>query len=81
MSDKNAFLRILYDNRSYIIVIDLENNRPLIHLRRLFDQEMTIEIIPKPLNGDVYYSIVRDEENAIEKNPQIIIYRLPSIEN
>lgn len=76
MSDKNAFLRVVYDNRSYFIVIDLENNRPLIHLRQLFDQEMTEEIIPKPFKGNVYYSILRDKENAIEKNPLIVFYRL-----
>jgi hypothetical protein len=60
MSDKNAFLRVVYDYRSYFIVIDLENNRPLIHLRQLFDQEMTHEMIPKPLNGDVFYSIIKE---------------------
>lgn len=76
MSDKNAFLRFLYDNRPYFIVFGLENNRPLIHIRQLFDQEMTEEMIPKPLNGDVYYSILRGKENAIEKNPLIVSYRL-----
>lgn len=77
MSDKNAFLRVVYDNRSYFIVIDLENNRPLIHLRQLFDQEMTDEMIPKPFKGNVYYSILRGKENAIEKNPRLVFYRLP----
>jgi hypothetical protein len=81
MSDKNAFLRVVYDNRSYFIVIDLENNRPLIHLRQLFDQEMTDEMIPKPFKGNVYYSILRDKENAIEKNPQLVFYSLPSVRN
>jgi hypothetical protein len=81
MSDKNAFLRILYDNRSYFIVIDLENNRPLIHSRQLFDQEMTDGMIPKPFKGNVYYSILRDKENSIEKNPQLVFYRLPFTSN
>jgi hypothetical protein len=81
MSDKNAFLRVVYDNRSYFIVIDLENNRPLIHLKQLFDQEMTDEMIPKPFKGNVYYSILRDKVNAIEKNPQLVFYRLPSSRN
>lgn len=81
MSDKKAFVRVLYDHRSYFVVIDLENNRPLIHLRQLFDQEMTDEMIPKPLDGDVFYSILRDHDSFTEINPQIIIYRLPSIEN
>lgn len=76
MSDKNAFLRVVYDNRSYFIVIDLEKNRPLIHLRQLFDQEMTEEIIPKPFKGNVYYSILRDKKNTLEKNPLIVMYRL-----
>jgi hypothetical protein len=58
------------------VVIDLENNRPLMHLRQLFDRELTEEIIPKPLNGDVFYSILRDNENAMEKNPLIVLYRL-----
>lgn len=81
MSDKKAFVRVVYDHRSYFVVIDLENNRPLVHLRQLFDQEMTDEMIPKPLDGDVFYSILRDHDSFTEINPQIIIYRLPSIEN
>lgn len=81
MSDKKAFVRVVYDNRSYFVVIDLGNNRPLVHLRQLFDQEMTDEMIPKPLDGDVFYSILRDHDSISEINPQIIIYRLPSIEN
>jgi hypothetical protein len=78
MSDSYAFLRVVYDNRPYHVVIDLENNRPLMHLRQLFDRELTHEMIPKPLNGDVFYSILRDNENAIEKNPLIVMYRLTS---
>jgi hypothetical protein len=81
MSDKNAFLHVGYDNRSYHVVIDLENNRPLIHLRQLFDQEMTIENIPKPLNGDVFYSILSNESGNEEKNPMILLYRLTSAHN
>ncbi len=76
MSDSYAFLRVVYENRSYHVVIDLENNRPLIHLRQLFNRELTQEIIPKPLNGDVFYSILRDEESIEEKNPLIVLYRL-----
>ncbi|WP_194975444.1 6-bladed beta-propeller [Aquiflexum lacus] len=81
MSDKNAFLHVVYDYRSFFIVIDLENNRPLIHLRQLFDQEMTHEMIPKPLNKDVFYSIHRNEDGIEEKNPLIVMYRLPSLRN
>jgi hypothetical protein len=81
MSDSYAYLRVVYDNRSYFIVIDLENNCPLIHLRQLFDQEMTDEMIPKPFKGNVYYSILRDKENSIEKNPQLVFYRLPYTRN
>jgi hypothetical protein len=74
MSNSHAFLRIVYDNSSYFIVIDLENNRPLIHLRKLFDQAMTDEMIPRPFKRDRYYSILRDKKNALEKNPQIVFY-------
>lgn len=81
MSDSYAFLHVVYDYRSYFIVIDLENNRPLIHSRQLFDQEMTHEIIPKPFKGNVYYSILRDKQNAIEKNPLIVMYRLTFARN
>jgi len=81
MSDKYAFLRVVYDNRSYFIGIDLENNRPLIHLRKLFDRELTPEMIPKPFNGDIFYSILRDEESTEEKNPLIVFYRLKPIGN
>lgn len=77
MSDKYAFLRLIYDNRPYFLVIDLESNRPLIHLRKLFDQEMTDEMIPRPVKGDRYYSILRDKENGLEKNPQIVFYSVP----
>ncbi|WP_373523730.1 hypothetical protein [Aquiflexum sp.] len=81
MSDKNAFLRVVYDNRSYFIIIDLENNRPQIHLRQLFDQEMTHEMIPKPLNKDVFYSIHRNEDEIEERNPLLVMYRLLSTRN
>lgn len=81
MSEKNAFLRVVYDNRSYFMVIDLENNRPLAHLSQLFDQEMTDEMIPKPFKGNVFYSLLRDKESVIEKNPQLVFYRLPSVRN
>ena len=47
--------------------IDLESNSPPIHLKKLFNQEMTDEMIPKPFKGDVYYSILRDKENAFRK--------------
>src|SRR5690554_5443745 len=76
MSDSYAFLRVGYENRSYYVVIDLENNRPLIHIRQLFNRELTEEIIPRPLNGDVFYSILRDEDGVEEKNPLIAFYRL-----
>ncbi|MFN3760847.1 MAG: 6-bladed beta-propeller [Algoriphagus aquaeductus] len=77
MSNSHAFLRIVYDNSSYFIVIDLETNRPLIHLRKLFDQAMTDEMIPRPFKGDRYYSILRDRANGLERNPRIVFYRFP----
>jgi hypothetical protein len=76
ISDSYAFLRIVYENRSYYVMIDLEKNRPLIHLRQLFDRELTEEIIPKPFKEDVFYSILRDEGSTEEKNPLIVLYRL-----
>jgi hypothetical protein len=78
MSNKNAFLHVVYDYRSYFIVIDLENNRPLIHLKELFDRELTLESIPRQLDGDVFYSILRDEDGIEEKNPLIVFYRVIS---
>ncbi|WP_100627921.1 6-bladed beta-propeller [Algoriphagus formosus] len=81
MSDAYAFLRVVYDNRSYFLGIDLESNSPPIHLKKLFNQEMTDEMIPKPFKGDVYYSILRDKENALEKNPQLVFYRVPEASN
>jgi hypothetical protein len=81
MSNSYVFLQVGYYNRSYHVVIDLGKKRPLIHLKELFDREMTLESIPRQLDGDVFYSILRDQENTMEINPQIIIYRLPSIEN
>ena len=75
MSDEFAFLRVVYDNQPYFFVIDLENNRPIIHLKSFFDQEITDEMIPRPFKGNVYYSILRDKDNATEKNPQLVFYR------
>lgn len=81
LSDKYVFLRVVYGNRSYFLGIDIESNRPPIHLKKLFDQEMTDEMIPKPFKGDVYYSILRDKENALEKNPQLVFYHVPQASN
>ncbi|EON78718.1 hypothetical protein ADIS_0615 [Lunatimonas lonarensis] len=78
ISDSYAFLRVVYENRSYYVVIDLENNRPLIHLRQLFDRELTEEIIPKPMKGDLYYSILRVHDGEEERNPMILFYRILS---
>lgn len=77
MSDKYAFLRVIYDNHPYFLVIDIENNNPLGHLRQLSNLEMTDEMIPRPIKGDRYFSILRDKENPIEKNPQIVFFRIP----
>lgn len=81
MSDKYAFLRVVYENRSYFVVIDLETNQSLIHLKQLFGQDMTDEMIPKFFKGDVYYSILRENEKGEEKNPRIVFYRLKPIVN
>ena len=76
ISDKYAFLRVIYDNYPYLFVIDLESNSPLGHLKKLFNQEMTDEMIPRPIKEDRYFSIIRDKENGLEKNPQILFYRI-----
>ena len=76
ISDKYAFLRVIYDNYPYLFVIDLESNSPLGHLKKLFNQEMTDEMIPRPIKEDRYFSILRDKENGLEKNPQILFYRI-----
>ena len=76
ISDKYAFLRVIYDNYPYLFVIDLESNSPLGHLKKLFNQEMTDEMIPRPIKEDRYFSIIRDKENGLEKNPQIVFYRI-----
>lgn len=81
MSGSYAFLHVGYDNRSYHVVIDLENNRLLGHLKELFDRELTIESNPRQLNGDVFYSILRNEDGIEEKNPLIVMYRLTFAKN
>lgn len=86
LSDSYAFLHVVYKMSSYFVLIDLENNRPMVHLRKLFGRELTVETIPRPLKGDVFYSILPDEryseEDTEEKNPMIVMYRLvsPSLE-
>ncbi|MAN88749.1 MAG: 6-bladed beta-propeller, partial [Algoriphagus sp.] len=52
------------------------SNSPLGHLKKLFNQEMTDEMIPRPIKEDRYFSIIRDKENGLEKNPQIVFYRI-----
>lgn len=81
MSGSYVFLQVGYDNHSYLVVIDLETNRPLIHLKELFDRELTLESIPRQLNGDVFYSILRNEDSIEEKNPMIMFYRLTFARN
>lgn len=81
ISGSYAFLHVGYDNRSYHVVIDLENNHSLNHLKELFDRELTLESIPRQLDGDVFYSILRDEDGIEEKNPMIILYRLTFARN
>jgi hypothetical protein len=39
---------------------------------------MKYEMIPRPLNGDVFYSILRKDDGIEEKNPMILFYRLTS---
>ncbi|EKB50976.1 hypothetical protein [Cecembia lonarensis] len=81
MTGSYAFLHVGYDNHSYYVVIDMENNRPLIHLKELFDRELALESVPRQLDRDVFYSILRDEDGFEEKNPMIILYRLSFARN
>ncbi|MHA7131791.1 6-bladed beta-propeller [Algoriphagus namhaensis] len=77
MTDKYAFVRVIYDKNPYFLVIDIKSNSPLGHLRKLFNREMTDEMIPRPIKGNRYFSILRNMENGLEKNPQIVFYRVP----
>jgi hypothetical protein len=76
LSDDYIFSRIIYDHSSHFIVIDLKKNHPIAHLKQLFDRNLTEENIPRPLKGDMYYSILRNEDGVEERNPLIVFYRL-----
>jgi len=76
LSDSNAFLLVVYEKRSLFLVIELEDKPSLVKVRKLFDQELTREIIPRPLKEDLFYSILRNEAGVEERNPRIIFYRI-----
>lgn len=76
LSDSNAFLLVVYEKRSLFLVIDLEDKPSLVQVRKLFGQELTREIIPRPLKEDLFYSIVRNEDGVEERNPRIVFYRI-----
>lgn len=77
LSDDFAFLHVVHNRRPHLVVVNLVNIRPVAHLTELFEREMSIENIPRPLgHGDLFYSILRDEESIEERNPMIVIYRI-----
>ncbi|WP_114751534.1 6-bladed beta-propeller [Pleomorphovibrio marinus] len=78
MSDRYVFLRVIYENQSHYLVIDLENKRPLLPFNQLFNHTVTEGIMPRPFEEDVFYSILRDEEGFEEKNPLIVLFRIIS---
>jgi len=80
LSDDYAFLQVGHNRRQHLVVVDLVNNRPIAHLTVLFEREMSIENLPRPLgDGDLFYSVLRDEESIEEKNPMIVFYRVKAI--
>lgn len=80
LSDDYAFLQVGHNRRQHLVVVDLVNNRPVAHSRILFEREMSIENIPRPLgDGDLFYSVLRDEDSMEEKNPMIVFYRVDAI--
>lgn len=76
MFDDYAYLAVGHNKQSHLVVVDLVNKRPLIHTRDLFDREFTLENMPQQKEGDVLFSILRNEEGMEEKNPMIVMYRL-----
>ena len=77
LSDDFAFLHVVHNHHQHLVIVDLLNNRGIGHVGQLFEQEISIENIPRPLGmGDLFYSILRDEESIEEKNPMIVIYQL-----
>lgn len=82
LSDDFAFVSVLQNHHQHLVVVDLVNNRGIGQVGQLFEQEMSIENIPRPLGmGDLFYSILRDEESIEEKNPMIVFYRMEAIGN
>ena len=80
LSDDYAFLQVGHNRQQHLVVVDLVNNRQVAHLSILFEREMSIENIPRPLGeGDLFYSVLRDEDSMEEKNPMIVFYRVDAI--
>lgn len=85
MFERYASLLFKFDKHSYLVMLDLVNIVPLSFLKQPDDTNLTgirVERLPKHLNEDVFYSIIRNENGMEEKNPLIVFYRLvtPKVE-
>ncbi len=81
MFERYASLLFIFDKQSYLVMLDLVNMVPLPFLKQPDDTNLTgirVERLPKHLNEDVFYSIIRNEDGMEEKNPLIVLYRLVS---
>jgi len=73
-----ASLFLGYKKKGYMIMLDLVNNLPLFYLGHPVHDNLSaldIENFPKHLNENVFYTILRDIESEVERNPKIVFYR------
>ncbi|TXE11454.1 6-bladed beta-propeller [Algoriphagus aquimarinus] len=75
INDGNASIFLNYKKESYNLIIDLENRIPKSSMQ-LPSESYSLEVFPKHLNKDTYYSIIRNLKGAEEKNPKIVMYAL-----
>ena len=73
INEGNASILIGYKKESYHLILDLENSVPKFSMR-LPSESYSLEVFPKHLNKDTYYSIIRNMKGAEEKNPKIVFY-------
>ncbi len=75
INDGNASIFLNYKKESYNLIIDLENRIPKSSMQ-LPSESYSLEVFPKHLNKDTYYSIIKNLKGAEEKNPKIVMYAL-----
>ena len=75
INDGNASILIGYKKDSYHLILDLENSVPTFS-RQLPRESYSLEVFPKHLTKDTYYSIIKNMKGAEEKNPKIVMYAL-----